>query len=116
MYTNHSFTDLSQRKRVSSADLDMSMMYTIIRHACQVPPPKSGWGKQPNDNDIEIADDIERIRHKRNLICHENALNMETSDFNKSALDLIRVYKSYSKQIPYTCILFLILASFLFIF
>lgn len=74
-------------------------MYTIIRNVCQVQPPKNGWGKQPNDNDIGISDDIERIRHKRNLICHENALNMETSNFNKSALDLIRVFKSYTKQI-----------------
>lgn len=74
-------------------------MYTIIRNVCQVQPPKNGWGKQPNDNDTGISDDIERIRHKRNLICHENALNMETSNFNKSALDLIRVFKSYTQQI-----------------
>lgn len=71
------------------------MMYTIIRNACQVKPPTRDWGKQPNDDDISTSDDIERIRHKRNLICHENALNMETSDFNKSALDLIGVFKSY---------------------
>lgn len=73
-------------------------MYSIIRNVCQVQPPKNGWGKQPNDKS-DISDDIERIRHKRNLICHENALNMETSNFNKSALDLIRVFKSYAKQI-----------------
>lgn len=71
------------------------MMYTIIRNACQVQPPTRDWGKQPNDDDTSTLDDIERIRHKRNLICHENALNMETSDFNKSALDLIWVFKSY---------------------
>lgn len=93
------FTDLTQTNRGSSADLDISIMYTIIRNVCQVQPPKNGWGKQPNDNDTDISDDIERIRHKRNLICHENALNMETSNFNKSALDLIRVFKSYAKQI-----------------
>lgn len=57
------------------------------------------WMGKTNDNDTDISDDIERIRHKRNLICHENALNMETSNFNKSALDLIRVFKSYAKQI-----------------
>lgn len=71
------------------------MMYTIIRNACQVQPPTHDWGEQPNDDDISTSDDIERIRHKRNLICHENALNMETSDFNKSALDLIWVFKNY---------------------
>lgn len=99
MYTNYSLTDLTQKKTGSSADLDISMMYTIIRNACQVQPPKSGWGKQPNDNDTSPSNDIERIRQKRNLICHENALNMKTSDFNKSTLDLIRVLKSYAKQI-----------------
>lgn len=89
-------------------------MYTIIRNVCEVEPPKNGWGKQPNDNDTKISDDIERIRHKRNLICHETALNMETSDFNKSALDLIRVFKSNTKQIE--AFFFLISDSFLLFF
>lgn len=75
------------------------MMKAIMNNVPHMFISKSGWGKQPSDNDTSTSDDIERIRQKRNLICHENALNMETSDFNKSALDLIRVFKSYAKQI-----------------
>lgn len=67
-------------------------MYAIIRNSTTHPiKPKKGWGKKPSENDINTADDFERIRLGRNRICHENALNMETSEFNKSVLDLIRV-------------------------
>lgn len=85
-------TDTLKKKLTSSRDLDISLMYVMIRNSTINPiKPTNGWGKKPSENDICIADDIERIRLGRNLICHENALNMETSEFNKSVLDLIRV-------------------------
>lgn len=67
-------------------------MYAIIRNSTRnLPKPKHGWGNSPSESDINTADDIERIRIGRNRICHENALNMETSEFNESVLDLIWV-------------------------
>lgn len=65
-------------------------MYAIIRNSTRnLTKPKHGWGNSPSESDINTADDIERIRIGRNRICHENALNMETSEFNESVLDLI---------------------------
>lgn len=85
-------TDTLKKNLTSSRDLDISLMYVMIRNSTINPiKPTNEWGKKPSENDICIADDIERIRHGRNLICHEKALNMETSEFNKSVLDLIRV-------------------------
>lgn len=85
-------TDINANKPTSSKDLDISLMYVIIRNSTRNPTkPKNGWGKSPSESDINTADDIERIRLGRNRICHENALNMETSEFNKSVLDLIWV-------------------------
>lgn len=85
-------TEIKTEKPTSSKDLDISLMYAIIRNSTRnLTKPKHGWGNSPSESDINTADDIERIRIGRNRICHENALNMETSEFNKSFLDLIWV-------------------------
>lgn len=65
-------------------------MYLILKRNV-VPKPKNGWGKLPGDNNIGLADDIERIHHYRNLVCHSDASGIETVDFNKSVLDLVGV-------------------------
>lgn len=71
------------------SDLDVSLMYSIFRNAIPMPNPSKGWGNFPDTNDINISDDIERIRHYRNKASHENSAEMTTEDFNTSVLDLI---------------------------
>lgn len=71
-------------------DADISLMYSILRYS-GAEKPKSGWGNLPRDNDKSVADDLERIRHYRNIICHSDASGIETVDFNKSVLDLVEV-------------------------
>lgn len=66
-------------------------MYAMIRNSSNIAHPTNGWGKPPGKNDITIADDVERLRKYRNTICHENSSEMTTDDFNKFALDFIRV-------------------------
>lgn len=66
-------------------------MYAIFRNTNCIDKPKNGWGNCPHINDIEIADDIERVRHSRNRLSHENTLEMDTTDFNESVLELIGV-------------------------
>lgn len=66
-------------------------MYAIIRNTNCIDDPKNGWGKCPDKNDIELADDIERVRHSRNVLSHLHSLEMDTKDFNRSVLDLIGV-------------------------
>lgn len=67
------------------------MMYLFIRNLWREKPPKNGWGKYPMENDIGRADDIERIRHYSNCICHSDASGMDVRTFNVSCLDLFRV-------------------------
>lgn len=76
---------------VSSKDLDISLMYLLIRNLWIEKPPKKGWGRNPGENDIDRADDIERIRHYRNFICHSDDSGIDTNVFNFSCLDLSRV-------------------------
>lgn len=65
-------------------------MYAILRYSV-VPKRKDCWGKRPGENDIDLADDIERIHQCRNLICHTDASGMETTLFNETVLDLTGV-------------------------
>lgn len=76
---------------VSSKDLDISLMYSLIRNLWKEKAPKNGWGSYPGENDIDRADDIERIRHYSNCICHSDASGVDIKTFNFSYLDLFRV-------------------------
>ena len=53
--------------------------------------PTKGWDKDPGITDIEIADDVKRIRMHRNKISHGTSTEMTTKDFNDSVIDLIGV-------------------------
>lgn len=76
-------------------DLDVSLMYSMIRNTITMSNPSKGWGNFPDATDIKVSDDIERIRHYRNMISHEHSAEMTTEDFNTSVLDLIMVLMSY---------------------
>lgn len=82
----------------SSQDLDISLMYLMIRNTVKIRPPGKGWGKTPDINNTNEADDIERIRNHCKKIKHGNSSRMTTSDFNESTLDLIMV-KQYNKML-----------------
>lgn len=88
----------------STSDLDVSLMYSIFRNAIVMPSPSKGWGNFPDASNQNISDDIERIRHYRNKISHENSAEMTTEEFNTSVLELISVSILYI--IIYIIILF----------
>lgn len=53
---------------LAAKDLDISLLYIILRNICNIPSHKNGWGKQPMKGDNSISACIERIRFQRNLI------------------------------------------------
>lgn len=67
-------------------------MYTMLRNSVDLKEePVKGWGNPPDQNDINTADDIERIHQSRNFICHTDASEIKTSVFNNKVLDLLGV-------------------------
>lgn len=82
---------LNKNKPSSSKDLDVTLMCAIIRNLNYIAKPTNGWGKEPQKSDITMADDVERIRHYRNSLCHDTSTEMETDVFNNRALELIWV-------------------------
>lgn len=79
-----------EKRKLNWKDADISLMYCILRLS-DVEKPKHGWGNIPKDSDKGLADDLERVRHYRNIICHSDASGIKTDDFNKSVLDLVGV-------------------------
>lgn len=58
---------------------DVTLLYTLIRNLCPSLKPTKGWGKEPDNTDIEIGDDIERLRLFRNKY-HAHADSAANSD------------------------------------
>lgn len=58
---------------ISPKDLDISVLYMLLRNICtKLPPPKTGWGKPPQKGDNSESAFIERVRHIRNTILARN--------------------------------------------
>jgi hypothetical protein len=66
LYPPHSSTASSTPIR--SRDLDLSMLYKILRNICNVPKHRAGWGNDPDPGDYCLSACTERIRLLRNSI------------------------------------------------
>ncbi|XP_056000027.1 uncharacterized protein LOC130048043 isoform X2 [Ostrea edulis] len=67
---------------LTSKDLDISVLYILLRNICKIPKHQNGWGNPPLDTDTRLAACIERIRIQRNLIsAHSTIGEIEDSVF-----------------------------------
>ncbi|KAK3106827.1 hypothetical protein FSP39_000776 [Pinctada imbricata] len=65
------------------SDFDISLLYTLLRNICNIPPHTKGWGKDPDPNDVSLSANIERIRITRNKAYgHVISSSLSNSDFN----------------------------------
>ena len=85
---------------------DLSLLYILIRFICNIPPPQTGWGSHPKNDDESLAGFIERIRILGKTILDrlEESTEILESDF-KDILKNLRtniseiqkmVFKKYS--------------------
>ncbi|XP_056002487.1 uncharacterized protein LOC130049216 isoform X2 [Ostrea edulis] len=66
LYPPHSSTTSSPPIR--SRDLDLSLLYKILRNICNISKHRAGWGNAPVSGDYCVSACIERIRLLRNSI------------------------------------------------
>ncbi|XP_062620247.1 uncharacterized protein LOC134281825 [Saccostrea cucullata] len=66
LYPPHSSS--SSVPQIRFRDLDLSLLYKILRNLCNIPTHIAGWGNPPRQSDFSLAACIERIRILRNSI------------------------------------------------
>lgn len=70
-------------------DMDMCLLYTLLRNVCKIKPHAKKWGNPPNQGDSSLAACIDRIRIMRNSIYgHLKTGSIEDVDFKNYWTDL----------------------------
>ena len=66
-------------------DLDISLLFVLLRHTCNLPDPASGdWNKLPPDSCTGHADDLVRIKFYRNKVyAHVANMKLEDAEFSR---------------------------------
>lgn len=73
--------------------LDVSIIYKFLRNTFDLEDPADGWGNSPKPGNIDLSDDIERIRQYRNFITHKSISDrkMTRDEYNIRFMDLKQV-------------------------
>nr|XP_034322481.1 protein sax-3-like [Crassostrea gigas] len=68
---------------------DITLLYKLIRNLCPSLEPKKKWGSKPTSNDMDVGDDIERIRKLRNTyFAHIELAEISDDEFRDLWSDL----------------------------
>lgn len=51
-------------------DMDITLLYTLLRNICGIKEHRAGWGEKPQASDRSVSANIERIRLARNQCGH----------------------------------------------
>lgn len=91
-------------------DMDISLLYILLRNIAGIHPHCKGWGNDPDPRDLSLSASIERIRLIRNRCVHSVPF-MSHTDFNsiwstiKSAMVVLDVFlnngNKYEKEIDF---------------
>ncbi|KAK3092981.1 hypothetical protein FSP39_009624 [Pinctada imbricata] len=65
------------------SDMDVSLLYLLLRNVCNIPPHNNGWGNLPDMQDSSLSASIDRIRGNRNRIVHSSTSLLSQTDFNE---------------------------------
>nr|XP_022311237.1 uncharacterized protein LOC111116534 [Crassostrea virginica] len=68
-------------------DVDISLLYILLRNICAIQPHNKGWGNAPDSTDRSMAANIERLRLARNCCGHSTG-GISNAEFNQIWLDI----------------------------
>jgi hypothetical protein len=63
------------------SDMDISLLYLLLRNVSGIPPHTNGWGNDPDPSDRSLSANIERIRLVRNRCVHCPVPYLSNNDF-----------------------------------
>ena len=71
------------------SDMDISLLYILLRNITRMPPHSKGWNNEPDPNDRSLSANIERVRLIRNKCYgHSISASMSNTDFNSIWSDI----------------------------
>ena len=63
-------------------DMDISLLYILLRNVCGIQAHNKGWGNTPDSADRSVSANIERLRLARNRCGHSTG-GMSNAEFNQ---------------------------------
>lgn len=85
---------------LTANDLDISVLYILLRYICNIPEHRRRWGYQPEPGDNSIAACIERIRIQKNrVLTRETNVTIEDADFQNRWAELQDAVVELEKQL-----------------
>ena len=63
-------------------DMDISLLYILLRNICGIQAHNKGWGNTPDSADRSVSANIERLRLARNRCGHSTG-RMSNAEFNQ---------------------------------
>ncbi|KAK3107359.1 hypothetical protein FSP39_012732 [Pinctada imbricata] len=70
------------------SDMDVSLIYLLLRNICNIPPHTKGWGNTPDMSDTSLSASIDRIREARNGVVHSSSTVLTQTEFNDVRKDI----------------------------
>ncbi|KAK3106855.1 hypothetical protein FSP39_001413 [Pinctada imbricata] len=64
------------------SDMDISLLYLLLRNICNISPHTKGWGNTPDVSDSSLSASIDRIREARNRVVHSSSTILTQTEFN----------------------------------
>ncbi|XP_062571118.1 uncharacterized protein LOC134233142 [Saccostrea cucullata] len=64
------------------SDMDISLLYILLRNICSIPPHSKGWGNAPDPADRSLSASIERVHTARNQCVISSSSVLSDADFN----------------------------------
>jgi hypothetical protein len=85
-------------------NLDLSLLYVLLRNITHIVPHLKGWGKAPDSSDRSQSANIDRIREIRNAYCgHAARMSLSDNEFQNLWKDLTTVIGELEGCLPGGC-------------
>lgn len=86
-----------------SKDFDLTLLFVLLRNICNLTPPVNGWDTLPNVSDLQLEDDLARVKfHRNNTIAHAVDATLSEDEFNdcwdEVSHALLRILTFYDTQ------------------
>ncbi|KAK3090368.1 hypothetical protein FSP39_011256 [Pinctada imbricata] len=64
------------------SDMDISLLYLLLRNMFNIPAHTNGWGNAPDVSDSSLSASIDRIREARNGVVHSASTSVTQTELN----------------------------------